>query len=154
MPNRLSTAKRCLCLFFGLLFCLGSARAAAPRVLFFSKAASWEQKIVHRDGLELSYLEREVEKLGQEYGIDFTFSKDGTIFTAENLARFDALMFFTSGDLTSQARNGRGDNFPLMTLEGKQAFLDAIRPRHGIHRLQHGQLHVPRRLEPRRKEQS
>lgn len=106
---------------------LGGEAADAPRVLFFSKAASWEHKIVHRDKPEeLSYVERQMAKLGRENGIDFTFSKDGTIFTTENLAKFDALFFYSSGDLTSEPRNGRGDNFPLMTLEGKRAFLDAI----------------------------
>ena len=103
-----------------------SAAETKPTVLFFSKAASWEQKIVHRDHDELSYVERAVQKLGEENGIEFTFSKDGTIFTRENLAKFDALFFYTSGDLTFQPRNGRGDNYPLMTLEGKKAFLDAI----------------------------
>ncbi|HYG23763.1 MAG TPA: ThuA domain-containing protein [Verrucomicrobiae bacterium] len=96
------------------------------KVLFFSKAASWEKRIIHRTGNELSLIERAAQKLGQENNIEFTFSKDGTIFTPENIAVFDAFFFFTSGDLTSQHRNGRGDNFPLMTLDGKKAFLDAI----------------------------
>jgi|GEM_PF-1941125 len=107
--------------------CVRAAADAPPRVLFFSKAASWEHKIVHRDQPEeLSYVEQQMAKLGRENGIDFTFSKDGTIFTTENLAKFDALFFYSSGDLTFEPRNGRGDNFPLMTLEGKRAFLDAI----------------------------
>jgi hypothetical protein len=107
---------------------LSSARAAdtPKRVLFFSKASSWEQKIVHRFDDKLSVIETAVQKLGQENNIDLTFSKDGTIFTPENIAEFDAFFFFTSGDLTAQQRNGRGDNFPLMTLEGKKALLDAI----------------------------
>lgn len=106
---------------------LGDEPGSPKRVLFFSKAASWEKKIVHRTGNELSYLETAVQKLGKENHIEFTFSKDGGIFTPANIAGFDAFFFFTSGDLTAQLRNGRGDNYPLMTLEGKQAFLDAIR---------------------------
>jgi len=109
---------------------LGSARAenssSVKHVLFFSKASSWEQKIVHRDGSQLSYLEKAVQKLGQDNHIEFTFSKDGTVFTGANLAKFDAFFFFTSGDLTFEERTGRGDNYPLMTLEGKKAFLDAV----------------------------
>lgn len=81
------------------------------RVLFFSKASSWEQKIVHRDGDRLSYIEPAVRKLGQENGIEFTFSKDGTIFIPANIAGFDAFLFFTSGDLTFEPRTGRGDNY-------------------------------------------
>jgi hypothetical protein len=118
-----------LSVFIGLQVvsaCAQDVTAHRPRVLFFSKAASWEQKIVHRDHDRLSYIETAVDKLGRDNGIDFTFSKDGTIFTSEYLAKFDAVFFFTSGDLTFQQRNGRGDNYPLMTLEGKRAFLDAI----------------------------
>ena len=112
------------------LIFLGFINAAnasgATRILFFSKAASWEQPIIHRDGTNLSYIEKEAEKLGRANQIEFTFSKDGNLFTAENLAHFDAFLFFTSGDLTFQERNGRGDNYPLMSLAGKKAFLDAI----------------------------
>ncbi|MES2307596.1 MAG: ThuA domain-containing protein [Verrucomicrobiota bacterium] len=97
------------------------------QVLVFSKAASWEQSIIHRDGNKLSYIEMELQKLGEANGINFTFTKDGTFFTSENIAKFDAFFFFTSGDMTSQKRYGRGDNFPLMTLEGKKAFLDSVR---------------------------
>jgi type 1 glutamine amidotransferase len=108
------------------LAAFGDNPPGAKHVLFFSKASSWEQKIVHRDGNQLSYLEKAVQKLGADNHIEFTFSKDGTLFTAENIARFDAFFFFTSGDMTFEERTGRGDNYPLMTLEGKKAFLDAI----------------------------
>jgi type 1 glutamine amidotransferase len=104
----------------------GGDNSGVKHVLFFSKASSWEQKIVHRDGDQLSFLEKAAQKLGMDNQIDFTFSKDGTIFTPENLAKFDAFFFFTSGDMTFEERTGRGDNYPLMTLAGKKAFLDAI----------------------------
>jgi type 1 glutamine amidotransferase len=121
--------KRLLPLLFlasTLLHALGDPAGHVKKVLFYSKAASWEQKIIHRDGDQLSYLEKVLQKLGEENQIEFTFTKDGTVFTPENLAKFDAFFFFTSGDMTSEGRNGRGDNYPLMTLEGKKAFLDAI----------------------------
>jgi type 1 glutamine amidotransferase len=127
-------------------------KAPAPRVLFFSKAASWEQKIVHRDNDRSSYIETLVEKLGKENGIAFTFSKDGTIFTPENLSRFDALFFFTSGDLTFQARNGRGDNYPLMTLAGKQALFAAVENGLGFVGCNTANYTFPERLSPGEKE--
>ena len=105
----------------------GESASHHKQVLFFSKASSWEQKIVHRIGDQLSFLETAVQRLGKESDIEFTFSKDGGIFRPENIAGFDAFFFFTSGDMTAQARNGRGDNYPLMTLDGKKTFLDAIR---------------------------
>jgi hypothetical protein len=69
---------------------------------------------------------------GQEHGINFVFSKDGTIFTPENLAGYDAFLFYTSGDPQVQPRNGLGDNYPLMTEAGKRALLDAIREGKGF----------------------
>jgi type 1 glutamine amidotransferase len=114
-----------LCSF--AVVCAGQDKSSGVKhVLFFSKAADWEQKILHRDGDQLSYVEKAVQKLGEDNHIDITFSKDGTIFTPENIAKFDGFFFFTSGDLTFEKRTGKGDNYPLMTLEGKKAFLDAI----------------------------
>jgi hypothetical protein len=131
-----------------------AADATPPmRVLFFSKASSWEHKLVHRDRPEeLSPIEQAMAKLGSAHGIEFTFSKDGTIFTAANLAKFDALFFYTSGDLTSQPRTGRGDNFPLMTLEGKRAFLDAIDGGLGFVGCNTANYTFPERLSPGEKD--
>lgn len=104
----------------------GGDNTGVKHVLFFSKSSSWEEKLVHRDGDQLSFVEKQLQDLGKENHIEFTFTKDGTIFTPQNIAKFDAFLFFTGGDLTSEPRNGRGDNYPLMTLAGKKAFLDAI----------------------------
>jgi type 1 glutamine amidotransferase len=122
--------KRAFRMAVGIWLLLGATFAASAadvkRVLFYSKASSWEHKMVHRDGDQLSFLEKELQKLGRENNIEFTFTKDGRYFTPGNIAKFDAFFFFTSGDLTSEQRIGRGDNYPLMTLAGKKAFLDAI----------------------------
>ena len=71
-------------------------------------------------------------QFGAEYNIDFVFSKDGAFITPENLAKFDAVVFYTSGDLTDQPRNGLGDNYPLMTAAGKDALLKAVREGKGF----------------------
>ena len=71
-------------------------------------------------------------QFGAEYNIDFVFSKDGAFITPENLAKFDAVLFYTSGDPTDQPRNGLGDNYPLMTAAGKDALLKAIREGKGF----------------------
>jgi hypothetical protein len=126
--------------------------AKHPRVLFFSKATSWEQKIVHRDHDDLSYIEKAMLELGRENGIDFTFSKDGTEITLESLAKFDALFFYTSGDLTVEPRNGRGDNYPLMTLEGKKALFEAIENGMGFVGCNTANYTFPERLSPGEKE--
>ena len=51
-------------------------------------------------------------------------TKDGSIFTPENLAKFDAILFYTTGDLTDPAA---ADGSQPMTKEGKQALLDAVK---------------------------
>src|SRR5208282_3924137 len=43
-------------------------------------------------------------------------------FTPENIAKYDAFFFYTTGDLTEPG----GDNNPPMSKEGKAAFLQAI----------------------------
>jgi uncharacterized protein len=108
---------------------LGSAVGAdlPKQVLFFSKSAGYEHPITYRDTANPSFLEKQMLELGRENNIVFTFSKEGTIFTPENIAKYDAFFFYTSGDLVNQLRNGHGDNYPLMTAEGKEAFLQAIR---------------------------
>ena len=78
--------------------------------------------MIKRDGDKPSYVENILAKLGSENRFDFTFSKDGRIFTPENVARYDAFVFFTTGDLTKNT----GDGNPAMTQEGKAALLDAI----------------------------
>ncbi|HYG23762.1 MAG TPA: ThuA domain-containing protein [Verrucomicrobiae bacterium] len=124
-----------------LLLCLGLASpvigfadepASPKRVLVFSKSAGYEHAIVYRDTAWPSFLEREMLKIGIRHNIDFIFSKDGSLFTPENIATFDAFLFYTSGDLTHQPRDGQGDNYPLMTLEGKNALLKAIQDGKGF----------------------
>lgn len=108
-------------------------RAQANRrkkVLFFSKCSDFIHDVINRHGKALSYAEQILADLGPAHGIDFTFSKDGSRFTPSYLARFDALCFYTSGDLLAASKPAgaghRGDGNPPMTAAGKAAFLDAI----------------------------
>jgi len=93
------------------------------RVLFFSKSSSYEHDAIRRHGKPLSSAEQILADLGPAHGIDFTFSKDGSLFSPEYLEQFDALCFYTSGDLLAPGT----DKNPPMTLAGKAAFLDAVR---------------------------
>jgi len=92
------------------------------RVLYFTKSAGYEHDIVrHRGGLP-SFTEDILLRLGAAHGIEFVFSKDGSLFSPEYFAAFDAAMFFTCGDIASVGDDGQ----PAVTPEGKQAFLDAV----------------------------
>jgi type 1 glutamine amidotransferase len=101
----------------------GRAQAKPRRVLFFSKSSGFEHPVIKRKGEELSFAEKILAELGPKQGIEFTFSKDGSLFTPESLAKFDAYFFYTTGDLTAEGT----DKNPPMSKAGKAALLEAIR---------------------------
>lgn len=104
-----------------LLFLSGCA-SAPLRVLYFSKSAGWEHSVVKRADGKSSYSEQVLTGLGAKQGIEFTFTKDGSVFTPSYLAQFDVVLFYTSGDLFSAGT----DNQPAMTPEGRQALFDYV----------------------------
>src|SRR5256885_9033515 len=65
------------------------------KVLFFSKSSNFEHAVIKRKNGEPSYVEKILNELGPPHGIEFTHSKDGSLFTPEYLAKFDAYMFYT-----------------------------------------------------------
>jgi type 1 glutamine amidotransferase len=50
-------------------------------------------------------------------------TKDGDVFSPENITKFDAFLFYTTGDLTDEEAK---DGSKPMTEEGKKALLEAI----------------------------
>ncbi len=112
-----------------------SAAAAAEtsttlrkKVLFFSKSSGFEHdaiKLAMKDGRR-GYAFPVLEEIGRQQNIEFTFSKDGSLFTPEYLAQFDAFFFYTTGDLTMAKSDPRGDGLPPMTAAGKAALLKAV----------------------------
>lgn len=124
-------APRSLSLFLLLLgLCAGDAvraaeapKPAVKKILFFTKCSNFEHSVVKRRAGGPSWSEQVLTELAPAHGLAFTFSKDGSLFTSEYLAQFDAIFFYTSGDLLSAGKDGN----PPMTLAGKQALLDAIR---------------------------
>jgi type 1 glutamine amidotransferase len=100
-----------------------SVMAAPKKVLFFSKSSGFQHDVIKKTGDEPSFVEKVLKEIGDKNNIEFTCTKDGTIFTPEGLAPFDAFFFYTTGDLTTKGTDG----FPGMSPEGKTAFLDAIR---------------------------
>lgn len=107
-------------------FPMGWASAAdAPRrkVLFFSKSAGFEHPMIKRKGEELSSAEKLLTEWGGQHGFDVTCTKDGGVFTPAGIAKYDAFVFYTTGDLTEEGT----DKNPPMSKEGKAAFLDAIK---------------------------
>jgi type 1 glutamine amidotransferase len=93
------------------------------KILFFSKSSGFEHSAIRRVNGQPSHAETVLQELGAKHNFEFTFTKDGSLFTAENLAKYDAFFFYTTGDLTKVGT----DKNPPMTKEGKAAFLEAIR---------------------------
>jgi type 1 glutamine amidotransferase len=105
---------------------VSSGRAAAApkrRILFFSKSSGFEHPVIKRAGDAPSFVEKILTELGSSHGFEIVSTKDGGVFTPENLAGYDAFFFYTTGDLTQPSKDGS----PPMTPEGKAAFLEAVR---------------------------
>ncbi len=101
-----------------------TAAAAEPkrRILMFTRSQGFEHSVVKRKNGQLSLAETIVTDLGKKHGFDVTCTKDGREFLPQNLAKYDAFLFETTGDLTKEG----GDHQPPMPPEGKTAFLKAI----------------------------
>jgi len=104
-------------------FTASSTMAAPKKVLFFSKSSGFQHDVIKKTDDQPSFVEKALKELGDKNNIEFTCTKDGTIFTPDKIAQFDAFFFYTTGDLTESGT----DHFPPMSKEGKAAFLDAIR---------------------------
>lgn len=95
--------------------------AAKRRMLFYTRSAGFEHSTVRREGDSPAFAEKLMSELGPQHGYDVTVTKDGSVFD-EDLAKFDVLFFYTTGDLTKPT----GDKQPPMSADGKKRFLDAV----------------------------
>ncbi len=100
--------------------CVGQSRA--KRLLFFTRSVGFEHSVVRRPaGQQLSHAERILTELGRRVGAEVVCTKDGQVFE-EDLASYDAIAFYTCGDLTRPSSDpGRS-----MSARGKQNLLDAV----------------------------
>lgn len=115
----------------GLLLAAAATDAAdAPkrRVLFFSKSSGFEHSCIKVKDGQPSHVDKVLAELGAKNNIQFTCTKDGAVFTPGGLARFDAVFFYTTGDLT-QAGN---DKQPPMPADGKETLLQYIKSGKGF----------------------
>jgi uncharacterized protein len=106
----------------------GADTSVRKKVLFFSKSSGFEHDAIKTgDNPKFGFAFRALKDLGEKNNIEFTFSKDGSLFSKEYLSQFDAIFFYTTGDLTL-AKNSptQGDGQPPMTAAGKQALLDIV----------------------------
>jgi hypothetical protein len=96
--------------------------AKKKSVLFFTKSSGFEHQVIKVVNGEPSIAEKALREIAAKHNFEFTASKDGRIFDSKEFLDYAALVFFTTGDLTTEG----GDKNPPMSTQGKQAFLDAI----------------------------
>lgn len=105
-----------------------TASAANKKILFFSKSSGYEHSVISWKNGQPSFAEKILTDLGAKNGWDFVFSKDGSKFSKDYLNQFDAVFFYTTGDLCSPGT----DKQPPMSQEGKQALFDYVRAGKGF----------------------
>jgi uncharacterized protein len=99
------------------------AKPTPRRVLFFTKSSGYQHSVIKRNNGGLGHAEKILTDLGNSHGFEVTPTKDGSIFTADNLKKYDVIFFVTTGDLTQPGE----DKNPPISVEGKVALLEAIR---------------------------
>lgn len=106
----------------GLALSKRASAASGKSVLVFTKSSGWEHDVVKRNGGNASIVDDTVTTLGNKLGFQVAVTKDGRIFDNEKLHSYTAVVFFTTGDLTTPGTDGK----PPMSAAGKQKLLEAI----------------------------
>jgi hypothetical protein len=123
MKNLVYCVRCCALSTLLLLVCQAAVAGDAPKkILFFSKSFDFEHPMVAEPNGQPSQAQKILTELGKANHYEFTFTKDGSLFTADNIAKYDAFFFYTQGDLCVRGIDGT----PGMSAEGKAAFLEAI----------------------------
>jgi len=121
-PPSLMQRRIFIAALFSLVVAASAASAATRKILFFSKSSGFEHSVISYKNGQPSYAEKILADLGGKNGWEFTFSKDGSKFSRDYLAQFDAVFFYTTGNLLEPGT----DKNPPMTAEGKQALFDFV----------------------------
>src|SRR5216117_2943014 len=107
----------------GLAFSNRLAAASKKSVLVFTKSSGFEHSVVKRVDGKPSIMDDTMTELGNKHGFKVGVTKDGRIFDSKEFRSYAAVMFFTTGDLTTLGTDGK----PPMSPNGKRTLLDALR---------------------------
>ena len=109
------------------------------RLLFFTRSQGFQHDTVNLslggenarlgEKGKTSHADQLVRDLGAAHGFEVVCSKDGRIFVPEEIDKFDAFFFVTTGDLTQEQST---DGTPPMRPEGKALLLEAIKKGKGF----------------------
>jgi len=112
-------------ILLAVVLCTVFAAPDTPKkkILFFTKSSGFEHSVISWKKGQPSWAEGILNELGAKHGWEFTFSKDGSKFSKDYLAQFDAVFFYTTGNLLEPGTDGQ----PPMSAEGKEALFDFVR---------------------------
>jgi type 1 glutamine amidotransferase len=107
----------------GLFGCAAAPEVERPRrkILFFTKSTAFEHPVVASRGGKV-FADGMLRDLGRKHGWEITHTKDGSVFSPERLSEFDAVLFYSQGDVTLPGQDG---GVP-MTAANKACLLDWI----------------------------
>jgi type 1 glutamine amidotransferase len=106
----------------GLLLSHPASAAKNKSVLLFTKSSGFEHAVIKVADGKPSIAETAIRSFAAQNHFDLTASKDSRIFDSKEFHEYAAVVFFTTGDLTQEGT----DKNPPMSVQGKQAFLNAI----------------------------
>jgi type 1 glutamine amidotransferase len=96
--------------------------ASNKSVLVFTKSSGFEHAVVKRVDGKPSLVDDTINELGNNHGFSAVVTKDGRIFDSKEFHSYAAVVFFTTGDLTTMGTDGK----PPMSPKGKRTLLDAV----------------------------
>jgi uncharacterized protein len=105
-----------------------AANPPTRRILFFSKSAGFEHSVIKVSNGQPSFADKVLLEIGPKHNMEFTCTKDGSVFTPAGLAKYDAVLFYTTGDLTTPGHDGT----PPMPKDGKETLLNYIKSGKGF----------------------
>lgn len=100
---------------------VAAAGKKKQKVLYFTRSAGFEHGAVKLKDGKPSISDRILTELGKRHGFEVVCTKDGRVFDGD-LDQYDAIAFFTSGDLTKPNKA----KTPPMSPEGKKKLLRTI----------------------------
>ncbi|NPU99227.1 MAG: ThuA domain-containing protein [Candidatus Omnitrophica bacterium] len=113
-----------LCMAIGALCLAPSAFTEEPvKVLFLTKSAGFEHSVVHREKGELGHAEKILLDLAKDNNLFVVVSKDAGMINEKQLAVFDVVVFYTTGDLTQPSK----DNGTPMSAQGVTALVNWVK---------------------------
>jgi hypothetical protein len=96
---------------------------ARKKLLFFTRSQGFEHSVVKVVDGKPCYAETVLRPICEAHNWDLDVTKDGTVFEPGSIEKYDAFLFYTTGDLTAEQSK---DNSKPMSAAGKAALIKAV----------------------------